>query len=64
MFRHFCRYLRVGLLAGLTAWMLGGCGWGHHHKSSSYDRAVSDEDHDPTYRDDPQRADEEVRDAQ
>jgi hypothetical protein len=51
------------MAAGATLWLLGGCGWMHPHKSRSYDRSVEDEDRDPTYHADPQRADEEVRDV-
>ena len=52
------------MTAGLLAWMLPGCATHHSHKSNSYDRAISEEDKDPTYKADPERADEEVREAQ
>jgi hypothetical protein len=43
--------------------LLAGCAH-HTHKSKSYDKAISDEDSDPTYHEDPQRAGETVRDIQ
>jgi hypothetical protein len=58
------RFLKLAMSAGLLAWMLPGCATHHSHKSNSYDRAISDEDKDPTYKADPERADEEVREAQ
>jgi hypothetical protein len=51
------------LLAGLLAWVvcvLAGCG-SFSHKPKSYDRAVTDDERDPTYRENPERADVEVR---
>jgi hypothetical protein len=48
----------MGIIASTGA---GCAAWHHHGKSRSYDRAVEDEDNDPTYRSDPQRADVEVR---
>ena len=55
------RLLRVGILAGGTVWLLGGCGWHHAHKPRSYDHAISDDEKDPTYHEDEERADVEVR---
>jgi hypothetical protein len=48
---------------GLTVWLLGGCGWHKMHtaKSHSYDRSIEDEDQDPTYKPDLERADVETR---
>jgi len=57
-------FLRLGLITGAAVWLLGGCGWHHSHKPKSYDRSISDEDKDPTYQDNPQRAGEEIRDVQ
>ena len=52
------------LLAVAGFCLLGGCGWGHHQrKPKSYDRSISDDSQDPTYRADPERADVEVREA-
>jgi hypothetical protein len=66
--RAFYRFLQLGVAGGLAVWLLGGCAWFNHHphkaKSQSYDRSISDEDRDPTYKSDPERADEEVRDVQ
>ncbi len=58
---HFYRLLRLGAAAGAALWLLGGCGWHHTARVKSYDREFTDEDRDPTYRDDPQRAGEEIR---
>jgi hypothetical protein len=44
---------------------LSGCAWLHHaHKANSYDRSITDEDHDPTYQENSERADLEVHNAQ
>jgi hypothetical protein len=43
---------------------MGGCFGNHPHKIKSYDRSFTEDDQDPTYHPDPQRADEEVRDTQ
>ena len=67
MLRGFYQFLRLGIAGGLAIWLLGGCGaWHHPHKakSYSYDRNIEDEDRDPTFKADPERADEEVRDVQ
>ena len=61
MRRLYYRLLRLGIAGGVTVWLLGACGWHHPQKPRSYDRAISDEDRDPTYHADPQRAGEEVR---
>jgi len=55
--------LGLPLSACAALCLLGGCGWFHSHKPKSYDRAISDEGRDPTYHEDPERADVEVRDA-
>lgn len=52
----------LGIAGAAALWLLGGCGWNHPHKPKSYDRSVYDEDRDPTYHDDPQRADVEESD--
>ena len=64
MQRFFYRLLRMGITGGAAVSLFGGCGWHHPHKPKSYDRAISNEDKDPTYHSDPERADEEVRDVQ
>jgi len=56
--------LALGLTAGIAVWLLGGCFWNRPHKIKSYDRSFTDDDRDPTYHEDPQRADEEVHEAQ
>jgi len=61
--RFLYRCLGIVIAAGATTWALGGCGWHHSHKPHSYDRAISDEDRDPTYQPNPERADVEVRDV-
>jgi hypothetical protein len=61
---NFKRPLWLALAAAGVSCLLGGCAWHHHQKSKSYDKAVSDEDTDPTYRYDPQRAGETIRDVQ
>jgi len=49
----------------MAVWLLGGCFWNHHpHKIKSYDRSFTEDEQDPTYKADPERADEEVRDVQ
>jgi hypothetical protein len=53
----------LGALAAVFG-PLAGCGWGHRHKPVTYDRAISNEDRDPTYHYDPERADVEVREDQ
>ena len=60
----FYQLLRLGIVGGMAGWLLGGCAWHHQHKPKSYDRSISNEDKDPTYHEDPERADEEVRDVQ
>ena len=61
----FFRLCRLGIAAGLAVWLMGGCFGNHHpHKIKSYDRSITDEDQDPTYHEDPQRADVETRDSQ
>ena len=64
MRRSFYRLLALGLTAGIAVWLLGGCFWNRPHKIKSYDRSFTDDDRDPTYHEDPQRADEEVHEAQ
>ncbi len=65
MRRDFYRFLRLGIPVGIAFWLLAGCGiWHHTHGVKSYDKAISDDERDPTYHEDPQRADEEVRDVQ
>jgi hypothetical protein len=44
----------------LTAIGLSGCAWGSHKKPQSYDRMISDDSQDPTFRPDAQRAGEEI----
>ena len=61
LFRPFHPVLLLALAAGAAVGLLGGCA-GHPRKAPSYDRSIDDEDHDPTYREDPQRAGEETRD--
>jgi len=49
----------------LALWLLGGCAWHHHpRKSKSYDTAIPEDENDPTYKVDPERAGTEVRDMQ
>jgi hypothetical protein len=55
--------VRLALAMMAMSWVLGGCAH-HAKKSKSYDKAISDDDSDPTYRDDPQRAGETIRDVQ
>jgi outer membrane lipopolysaccharide assembly protein LptE/RlpB len=55
--------LALATAVAAAAGLLGGCGWHHTHKPHSYDRAVSNEDQDPTYHADAERADVEVRDV-
>ena len=54
------------LAMALAVCLLGGCGWWHPHphKVRSYDKAISEDERDPTYQEDPERADVEVRDVQ
>jgi hypothetical protein len=49
----------------MAVWLLGGCFGNHPHprKIKSYDRSFTDDEQDPTYHEDAERADEEVRDA-
>ena len=54
------RLLFLGLAAGITLPALTGCAFHKSHKIHSYDQAM-DEDRDPTFKADPERADEEVR---
>ncbi|HEX4084013.1 MAG TPA: hypothetical protein VHY22_03810 [Chthoniobacteraceae bacterium] len=63
MRRFSIRILMLGALAAVFG-PLAGCGWGHRHKPVTYDRAISNEDRDPTYHYDPERADVEVREDQ
>jgi hypothetical protein len=49
------------MAAGIALWSLAGCASQHSHKVHAYDQAISDDDRDPTFRSDPERADEEVR---
>jgi hypothetical protein len=57
--------LQLLALSGAIAWMLPGCSWfGGHHKVKSYDQAIYDEDKDPTYRDDPEKAGDETNSQQ
>jgi hypothetical protein len=64
-YRHFYRLILLAMAAGAALWLLGGCALLHHgKKSQSYDRAISDDDHDPTYRDDQEHAGDTVRDVQ
>lgn len=58
-FLHRC--LRPGLMAAMAMWLFGGCSLFHPHKQKSYDKAFDNEDQDPTYHSDPQRAGEEIR---
>ncbi len=63
--RHFFyRLLRLGVTGAIAVWFLGGCAWHHGHKVNSYDRAISDEDKDPTYHADVEHADVEEHDMQ
>ena len=48
----------------MAAGGLGGCAWHRHKKPESYDRMISDESRDPTFRADPQNAGEEIHFAQ
>jgi hypothetical protein len=59
--RFLCREFQLAIFAGAAIGLLGGCGWHHSHKPRSYDRSVTDEEKDPTYRPDAERADVEVR---
>lgn len=59
MQRSFYRLLRAAITGGAVLWLSGGCAW-HPRKPRSYDKSFSDEDRDPTYHADPERADEEV----
>ncbi len=66
MFRSFFRLCRAGIAAGMAVWLMGGC-FGNHphpHKIKSYDRSFTNDEQDPTYHEDPERADLEVRDMQ
>jgi hypothetical protein len=57
------RLFRLGIAGALILRLLVGCA-SHPHRAASYDRAISEDERDPTYRPDPERADEEVRDVQ
>lgn len=51
----------------MAVWLMGGC-FGNHphphpHKIKSYDRSFTDEEQDPTYHEDAERADEETHDV-
>jgi hypothetical protein len=48
-------------MAAMAMWLFGGCSLFHPHKQKSYDKAFDNEDQDPTYHSDPQRAGEEIR---
>ena len=63
MRRNLFWLLRFWLAAGAGFCLVAGCASHQPHASRSYDRAIDDEDKDPTYRVDPERADEEVEDA-
>jgi len=53
------------MAAGAALWLLSGCSWLHQGKKShSYDRAISEDEQDPTYRDDQEHAGDTVRDVQ
>jgi hypothetical protein len=52
--------LTLGALAS-GPWLAAGCGGRHQHKPVSYDKAISDDTRDPTYHEDEERADVEVR---
>jgi len=59
--RSFTRLLLFAIgLAVLPG--LSGCAWPwhHHRKPTSYDRSIYDQDKDPTWQPNEQRADEEV----
>jgi len=56
--RFFDRLLLLAIAGVIAASLLSGCAW-HPHKPKSFDRSISDDDRDPTYRADPERADEE-----
>jgi hypothetical protein len=58
--RSFAFLFVAGISLGLGAVALGGCS-SHPHRQKSYDRSFTDDDRDPTYKADPERADEEVK---
>ena len=60
--RLFYRMMRIAAVsAGLAVLLLmAGCAW-HSHKPKSYNRMISEDEQDPTFRPDPQRAGEETR---
>jgi len=60
--RFFYLLLRLAMAGAAVGW-LGGCGWHREHKPQAYDRSISQEEKDPTYRPDVERADVEVREA-
>jgi len=61
MRRLLNRFSWLGALGAAALWLLAGCGWHHTRKPKSSDRSISEEENDPTYQPDPQRAGEEVR---
>ena len=60
MRRSFYRNLCLALAACSSLWTFTGCASHKPARVHSYDQAM-DEDKDPTYKPDPERADEEVR---
>ncbi|MGA3170634.1 MAG: hypothetical protein ABSE62_06440 [Chthoniobacteraceae bacterium] len=57
--------MRIGSMGMVALSLLGGCAWHHGKKTPpSYDKPFSDDERDPTYHPDEQRADVEVQDEQ
>ncbi len=57
-----CLMLRFICLGVMGVWLMTGCAWhGHKKKVTSYNRNIAEGENNPTYRDDPQRAGEEIR---
>jgi len=54
--------MRLAMAAGAVLWVLGGCAWHHGQKAPSYDKSIGEDEQDPTYREDPQRAGEIIKD--
>ena len=52
---------QIALTAGAAFCLFAGCASHQPHKSKSYDRNISEGENDPTYHEDFERADEEVR---